>query len=94
MPREIALSAPRPNPAFDVTTFGFALPRETRVTLAIYDASGRRVRVLAHGLETAGEHDATWDGRSDAGRRVAGGVFFVRLEAAGRVLMRRVARLD
>lgn len=48
------------------------------VRLAIYDAAGRRVRGLdARG--GPGQHAVTWDRTGDGGRRVARGVYFLRL---------------
>jgi len=52
------------------------------MTISIYDLSGRLVRSFSlttnhSALTTA----VTWDGRNDRGRRVSGGIYFVRFEA-------------
>ena len=93
LPAQLALARPQPNPASGATTLGFALPRAGRVELAIYDASGRRVRLLASGEHAAGEHVLAWDLRDEAGRPVGAGLYFVRLESAGSTLTRRLATL-
>jgi hypothetical protein len=93
LPRELALAAPSPNPARGGTNLRFALPRETRVSVALYDQQGRRVRVLLQGAAPAGEHALAWDGRDDAGRPVASGIYFVRLGAEGRTLTRRIVAI-
>jgi aminopeptidase N len=49
------------------------------VNLAVFDAAGKKVRTLASGPSDPGSHHATWDGRSDAGTRVAPGIYFCRL---------------
>jgi hypothetical protein len=90
-PRELALSAPAPNPLRGSSTMRLALPREARVTLAVFDQQGRRVRTLLAGALPAGEHPVTWDGRDDGGRGVANGIYFVRGEAEGRTFTRRIA---
>ncbi len=54
-----------------------------RVDLAVYGIDGRRVRVLVQGELPAGEHRLTWNGRDDAGRPVASGVYLIRLAAPG-----------
>jgi flagellar hook assembly protein FlgD len=41
------------------------------------------VRRLAAGPLAAGEHAVPWDGKDDAGRAAASGVYFVRLEGDG-----------
>ena len=46
----------------------------------IYDVAGRRVRSLADGTRSPGEHTVVWNGRDDAGNRAATGVYFVRYE--------------
>ncbi len=82
---------PAPNPASTRTLLRSALPRAGAVELAIYDASGRRVRVLVSGSREGGEQADAWDLRDDAGAPVSAGLYFARLEFAGRSLVRRVA---
>jgi len=79
-PTAVRISA-SPNPARDVTTLALDLPRRERVSVVVYDASGRRVRTLADGVFGAGRHAVEWDGRDDAGRSVASGTFLTRLAA-------------
>jgi hypothetical protein len=78
----LALAA-APNPFNPSTTLRFTLPGASAVHLAVYDASGRRVRTLQTGVLTAGEHLVRWDGRDDRGASAASGTYSVRLEAAG-----------
>jgi flagellar hook assembly protein FlgD len=47
----------------------------------VYDVAGRIVRTLADGTLASGRHEQTWDGRDEAGKTVAAGVYFVRLDA-------------
>ena len=53
--------AAHPNPFNPATTITFSLPRETAVTLDVFDPRGRRVATLIDGHLPAGEHEATWD---------------------------------
>ncbi len=94
VPAALALAAPTPNPASRGARIEFALPHAGRITLAIYDTDGRRVRTLADGERAAGPGVAEWDLRDDAGRRVAPAVYFVRLAAEGRVSTRRLVTLE
>ena len=73
-----------PNPFNPRTMISFALPRAAMVTVGVYDAAGRLVRGLHSGHLAAGTQDLVWDGNSDGGVPVAGGVYFVRLGGAGR----------
>jgi hypothetical protein len=68
-----------PNPVRAATTIPFALPREERVSLSLYDVAGRMVRGLTDDVLPAGPHAVTWDGRGENGRELSSGVYFYRL---------------
>jgi len=72
-----------PNPFNPGTTLRFRLERDAEVRLTLVDVRGRRVRVLAQGSRAAGETSLRWDGRDEAGRPVASGVYRVVLEIDG-----------
>lgn len=74
------------------TTLRFGLAASGRANLALYDASGRRVRTLVGGTLEAGEHSAQWDGRDEGGHEVAAGLYFARLEAGGNARTVRIVR--
>ncbi len=82
------------NPARGATALRFGLASAGRVSLALYDASGRRVRSLAGGTFAAGEHAVAWDGRDDGGRAVAAGLYFAKLETPGFSATRRIVRSE
>ena len=86
----LSLARAVPNPAKGAVTFRFSLPREGRATLTVYDQQGRTVRELVKGTLPAGEQTVNWNGRDDAGREVTPGVYFYRLQMAGRMLVQRV----
>lgn len=87
------VSAVRPNPFNPRTTISCSLAERGEARLRVYDASGRLVRTLAEGPCEAGGHAVTWDGSDHAGRAVASGVYFVRLEAAGTTDARKMVLL-
>jgi flagellar hook assembly protein FlgD len=66
------------------STIAFSLEAPSAVELAVYGVDGRRVRTLAASRFEAGSHRLVWDGRDQSGHRVAAGVYYVRLHAAGR----------
>ncbi len=81
----LTLSA-HPNPTRDGLTVQFSLPRDEMGLLALYDLSGRRVRMLSAGALPAGPHTVSWDGVNEFGTRPSAGIFFLRLETgSGRV---------
>jgi flagellar hook assembly protein FlgD len=71
-------------------TFRLSLPAETNVRLAMFDAMGRRVRVLANGAQPAGDRTLRWDGTDDAGHAAPSGLYFARFDGAGRTMVRRL----
>ncbi|MFN8586856.1 MAG: FlgD immunoglobulin-like domain containing protein [Candidatus Eisenbacteria bacterium] len=82
------------NPARGGAALRFGLASAGRVSVALYDAGGRRVRTLANGEFAAGEHAIAWDGCDDGGRAVAAGLYFAKLEAPGFGATRRIVRTD
>jgi hypothetical protein len=48
---------------------------EAPTSVRIYDVSGRLVRTLIERPETAGDHQAAWDGRDRTGRSVPRGIY-------------------
>jgi flagellar hook assembly protein FlgD len=64
-------------------TLTFGLPRAAMVDLAIFDATGRRVRQLVRGLQPAGEHAVAWDRPGADGSEMGSGVYFCRLKVEG-----------
>lgn len=71
----------QPNPFNPQTVITFALDREQRVKLSVYDLNGRHVIDLADGVYGAGQHPVRWDGRGADGRAVASGGYLIRLES-------------
>jgi len=69
-----------PNPFNPKTSVSYALPTDGHARVGIYNVAGRLVATLVDGPQTAGEHVAVWNGRTDAGEEAASGVYFCRLE--------------
>jgi hypothetical protein len=69
-----------PNPFNPTTIIGFELNKDSFVSLLVYRIDGTLTRHLLRGNVPAGEHAIVWDGKDDAGRRVASGVYLYRLE--------------
>lgn len=91
LPGRVAFATPWPNPASASARFALAMPRDAKVSLAIFDASGRRVHELVSGSLPAGDHTRVWDLRDDAGQRVAPGLYFATLDVDGGRITRRFA---
>ncbi len=70
-----------PNPFNPKTLIEYRLERESFVELEIFDVSGRKVRSLARGVQEAGLHSREWDGRDEAGNRLASGMYLARIKS-------------
>lgn len=85
VPKEFALLQNFPNPFNPTTTIRFALPKETRVQLVVYNVLGERVITLVDEVRPAGNYEERLDAKS-----VASGVFFLRMQAGDFVQIRRM----
>lgn len=86
----LALGQSRPNPMTASTRIDYVLPAPGRLSLKIYDAAGRLVRTLHDGPASAGPGAVDWNGRDDAGRPAATGIYFYRLETGDKALTRKL----
>lgn len=81
----LELAPVQPNPVRGTGLVGFALPAAAAVRLSVLDVQGREVATLAEGDFAAGRHQVRWEHTGGAGP----GLYFVRLSAMGRTLVRR-----
>jgi MFS family permease len=86
----LRIAQPVPNPFSVSARVAFHVPEQGAVSLVVYDVQGRSVKTLARGSHPAGDYEATWDGKDERGRRVASGVYFLRLEQGGALVSRKI----
>ena len=89
----MALLPNRPNPFNPATEIAFSLGKAGPVRLEVYNARGQLVRVLVDETLPAGQHTATWNGRTTTGAAAASGTYFCRLSAAGEHRTRKMSLL-
>ena len=81
LPKEYNLSHNYPNPFNPETTIKIQLPKNSYVTLKIYNMLGQLVRTLVAEDKKAGYYQVVWDGRDNHGVLVANGIYLYRLKA-------------
>jgi len=86
----LALLGNAPNPFTTQTTIRYVLPKATHVRLTVYNVLGQVVARLVDAQKPADTHTITWDGGSAQGQPVASGTYFLRLDADGRMLTKRM----
>ena len=89
-PRTLLLRQNEPNPFRSSTRIAFDLPHSGAVSLKVFDAGGRLVRVIADGSLPAGPHVLSWDGRDERGSVAPTGVYFYELRAGAGASRRRM----
>lgn len=94
LPAEVILNGNFPNPFNAQTAISFSVPSACNATLRIYDMSGRLVRTLVDEEIAAASHTILWNGRDETGVSVGSGVYFCRLEAAGRSFTQKLICLE
>jgi hypothetical protein len=81
-----------PNPARSSSVLSYVLPRSGAVRLSIHDVLGRRVAVLANGIQEAGAHTVAWEGHDDRGAVMPAGIYWARLESGGASAAQKIVR--
>jgi len=76
LPAAHLLTNAYPNPFNPIAMISYSLPEASRMTLSVYDVSGREVIRLVNGWRDAGSHEVTFDGSN-----LASGVYLYRIEA-------------
>ena len=88
LPTEIRLTQNYPNPFNPTTQIAFTLPAAQRVTLQVFDMSGRLVATLVDGMQPMGVNEVTFDASS-----LASGVYMYRLTGDGVSLLNKMTLL-
>ncbi len=82
VPVRFALGEVSPNPLIYNTAVQYDIPRPgSRVTIRIYDVTGRVTRTLVDAYRAPGYYSEAWDLTNDRGQTVAPGIYFCRMVA-------------
>jgi M6 family metalloprotease-like protein len=86
----VLLGRPYPNPSRSEVHVLMDLPSEPGARLGLFDVRGQRLRRWDL---SGGRQLLVWDGRDEAGRRAAAGLYIFQLESGGRSLRQKVVLL-
>jgi hypothetical protein len=75
------LFASHPNPFSTTTAIQYSIGKEIKVTVQVFDITGRLLKTLVDQSESAGHHSVIWDGKDGANSVVPDGIYFCRLDA-------------
>jgi hypothetical protein len=83
VPKTTALLCNYPNPFNPATTLTFDVAAAGRVSIQIYDVTGRLIKTLVDARIEPGRHQAQWNGKNENGATMSSGVYLYRMRAAG-----------
>ena len=92
-PVQTALESNYPNPFNASTQIPYRLTGSGPVRLVIYNVLGQPVRTLVDEVQSAGFHQASWDGKDDLGLDVTSGVYLLRIHAGEQRLVQKITLL-
>ncbi len=70
-----------PNPFNPSTTIQYNLPRQSSVTVVIYNIRGQKVKEYSYSSQNAGVHQLVWNGLNQYGAKAASGLYIIRFSA-------------
>ena len=79
-PKEFRLYDAYPNPFNPVTTVRYDLPKNSLVTITIYDMLGKKVKTLINQIQDAGHQYIIWDGTNTNGSSIGVGVYLYQIQ--------------
>ena len=74
----------------DIVRMTIEVPDLAQASVQIFDARGRHVRAIVEEVLNPGSHNLTWNSRDSAGRRVASGVYFLKLSSKQRTATKKI----
>ncbi len=79
-----------PNPFKQSTTINYQLTKPGLVNLTVYNTAGQLVKTLVNDYRQPGSYTVNWDCQGNDKRKVANGVFLVRMESEGRAVTNKM----
>jgi hypothetical protein len=92
-PASFSLGQNYPNPFNPSTWIEYQIPSTQPVLVVVYDLLGRRVKTMVDEVQPPGSYRIQWDGKDDAGRQVASGVYLYQLRTASFVQTNKMVLL-
>ncbi len=92
-PMEATLYQNYPNPFNPSTRIEYYIPGRSMVRLEIFDVKGRLVKTLVSGIKPEGEDSVLWNGTNRFDESVSSGVYYYRLRAGKKNLVRKLVLL-
>ncbi|MCD6181118.1 MAG: C10 family peptidase [Candidatus Cloacimonetes bacterium] len=82
-----------PNPFNPTTTISYNLATDGNVSLQVFNTRGQLVKTLVNQHQTAGAHEITWMGNTNAGQKAGSGIYFYRIQTDNQSATRKMVLL-
>jgi hypothetical protein len=79
-----------PNPFNPTTTISYNVTKAGNVKLNVYNMKGQLVKCLVNSKQNVGIHDIAWNGRNNFGEEVSSGIYFYKIENAGKAEVKKM----
>jgi hypothetical protein len=76
-----SFSAAVPNPSPGYPNVSYSIAKPVRVSLDIYDCSGKVIKTVVEDFQRPGKYQLIWDRRDNLGREVSSGIYFFKFRA-------------
>ena len=80
MPTIFSLKQNYPNPFNPSTKIEYELPKETFVTINIFDLKGANIMSLVNSIQSAGYKEISWNGLNSSGSQLPAGLYFLTIQ--------------
>jgi hypothetical protein len=79
VPMDFNLSDPYPNPFNGLVKFSVYMLKDTKITIDIFDISGRKVNRLYNDKLSSGNHNFTWHGKNITKNKLSSGIYYIKV---------------
>ena len=79
----VALQQNYPNPFNPVTKVNFAVDKPGNVDVRVFNTRGELVRTITNQWYPQGEHEVSWDGKTQSGGHAPSGIYYIRAKSNG-----------
>ncbi|MBQ34336.1 MAG: hypothetical protein CMG32_05780 [Candidatus Marinimicrobia bacterium] len=81
VPLTYSVSQNYPNPFNPLTSISYEIPKESFVTISVYNLLGQKVADLVSNLHQAGYHNVMWNSMDMSGKPLSSGVYIYTIQA-------------
>lgn len=80
IPNVTYLSQNYPNPFNPITKIKFSLGENSKTELVVYDIMGKKIKSIINGYLRRNTYELSWDSTNDYGKKVASGIYYLKLK--------------